>query len=65
MHGWAREILTQRILAGGGKPEDMDQFEESLTFPLEHPWRKAMKPSKTSLQADRDAFLALAQSQTY
>lgn len=43
----------------------MDQFEESLTLPLEQAWRKELKPSKSSLQADKEAFLALTQSQTH
>lgn len=65
VHGWAREVIRERIIWGGAKAEDMDQFEESLTLPLEQAWRKELKPSKSSLQADKEAFLALTQSQTH
>jgi hypothetical protein len=59
VEGWAYEILRE------AKPEERERFGEELNAPLPGAWRAELKPSRTSLQADRDAFLALAQSQTY
>lgn len=60
IHGWALDRLS---VNNKDAETDIAQWEFQMTEPL--PWQSERQPKPTSLQAERDAFLALDEIETH
>jgi hypothetical protein len=62
IEGW----VTERI-ANNSKPEEIETNIERWQFSMRErlPWQSVAKPKTSSIEADREAFLALDQIETH